>query len=385
MHDGRATGTFTNGVQTNFQGLILASAYHIGIRDFDVETGYKAALKNELEYHGRNLGNGKYDLSYFIKNHYVPYKDKVISNGWTFNFGASHTLEYSFSSYAVAQMAKSLGNQNDANMLMMQAAYYQNIFDKETKFIRPKLEDGTFIKNFDPMKAWDGFQEGNAYQYTWYVPHDVKTLIELIGKDLFNKRLETMFDDAQRSMFGGGSEEIHSFSGVEKLYNHGNQPCLHDAWLFNYSGKPWLTQKWTRTICNEFYGTEPLHGYGVGQDEDQGQLGAWYVLASMGLFDVQGHSAERPTFQFGSPLFDKVTIALDNKYYKGKELIIEVKNQHPDNIYIQSASWNGKPIENSWIYRDVLMKGGTLKFVMGPKPNKKWGIKTPPPSMSSEN
>jgi len=385
LHDGRANGTYTNGVQTNFQGLLIAAAYNVGIRDFDVATGYKAAIKNELEYHGRNLGNGKYDLSYFIKNKYIPYKDTIISNGWVFNFGASHTLEYSFSSYAVGQMAKSLGNQKDADKLMQQATYYRNLFDKETKFIRPKLENGKFIKKFDPMKAWDGFQEGNAYQYTWYVPHDVDALIGLVGKKLFNKRLETMFDDAQRSMFGGGSEEIHSFSGVEKLYNHGNQPCLHDAWLFNYSGKPWLTQKWTRTICNEFYGTAPLHGYGIGQDEDQGQLGAWYVLASMGLFDVQGHSATRPSFQFGSPLFDKITIALDTKYYKGKELIIETVNQSPDNIYVQSVTWNDKPVQNNWIYRDELMKGGVLKFVMGSEPNKEWGVNKLPPSMSYEN
>jgi len=385
LHDGRATGTYTNGVQTNFQGLVLASAYNIGIRDFDVQTGYKAALKNEVEYHGRNLGNGKYDLSYFIKNKYVPYKDTIISNGWVFNFGASHTLEYSFSSYAVGQMAKSLGNQKEVDKLMQQATYYRHLFDEETKFIRPKLENGKFIKNFDPMKAWDGFQEGNAYQYTWYVPHDVDALIGLVGKKLFNKRLETMFDDAQRSMFGGGSEEIHSFSGVEKLYNHGNQPCLHDAWLFNYSRKPWLTQKWTRTICNEFYGTAPLHGYGVGQDEDQGQLGAWYVLVSMGLFDIQGHSAARPSFQFGSPLFDKITITLDNRYYKGKKLIVESKNNTPKNVYVQSVTWNGKPIKNNWMYRDLLMEGGILSFTMDSIPNKNWGVAVLPPSMSKKD
>ena len=382
LHDGEAAGVYTNGVQTNFQGLLIASAYNVGIRDFDVKTGYEAALKNEIEYHGRNLGNGKYDLSYFIKNHYVPYKDTVISNGWVFNFGASHTLEYSFSSYAVSQMAKALGHQDDYKKLRRQADYYRNIFDPETKFIRPKTEDGKFIKDFDPMKAWDGFQEGNAYQYTWYVPHDPVALIGLIGKDLFNKRLETMFEDAQRSMFGGGSEEIHSFSGVEKLYNHGNQPCLHDAWLFNYSGKPWLTQKWTRTICNEFYGTGSLHGYGIGQDEDQGQLGAWYVLASMGLFDVQGHSALRPSFQFGSPLFDKITISLDDRYYKGRKLIIETVNQSPENIFVQSVTWNGNPVLNNWMYRDELMRGGVLKFVMGSEPNKKWGVNRLPPSMS---
>jgi predicted alpha-1,2-mannosidase len=362
----------------------LASAYNVGIRDFDVKTGYEAALKNELEYHNRNLGNGKYDLSYFIKDKYVPYKDTTISNGWIFNFGASHTLEYSFSSYAVAQMAKGMQDTTNYKKLMEQGAYYKNLFDMETKFIRPKMEDGTFLKNFDPMKGWDGFQEGNAYQYTWYVPHDPAGLINLIGKHLFNERLETMFTDAQKSMFGGGSEEIHSFSGVEKLYNHGNQPCLHNAWLFNYSGKPWLTQKWIRTICNEFYGTEPLHGYGVGQDEDQGQLGAWYVMAAIGLFDVQGHSSANPSFQFGSPLFDKITIQLDPKYYPGKELVIKTINQNLENLYIQSANWNGKTLMNNWIYREELMQGGELNFTLGKEPNKEWGVQSFPPSMSDE-
>ena len=384
LHDGVANGVFTNGVQTNFQGLLLASAYNVGIRDFDIRTGYKAALKNELEYHGRNLGNGKYDLSYFVKNGYVPYKDTIISNGWVFNFGASHTLEYSFSSYAVAQMAKGRNDKTSYDKLIEQSDYYKNLFDTETKFMRPKLEDGSFIKEFDPMKGWDGFQEGNAYQYTWYVPHDPAGLIALMGKPLFNERLETMFTDAQKSMFGGGSEEIHSFSGVEKLYNHGNQPCLHNPWLFNYSGKPWLTQKWVRTICNEFYGTEPLHGYGVGQDEDQGQLGAWYVMASMGLFDVQGHTSAKPSLQFGSPLFEKITIQLDENYYAGAELIIETKNQHPDNLYIQSLSFNGEPIAKNWMYHKELTQGGKLVFDLGPQPNLDWGTDTPPPSMSNE-
>ncbi len=384
LHDGEANGVYTNGVQTNFQGLLLASAYNVGIRDFDVETGYKAALKNELEYHGRNLGNGKYDLAYFIKNHYVPYKDTLISNGWVFNFGASHTLEYSFSSYAVAQMAKGMKDPKNYKRLMEQAAYYKNLFDPETKFMRPKLENGSFIEKFDPMKAWDGFQEGNAYQYTWYVPQDPAGLIALIGNPLFNERLETMFADAQKTNFGGSAEDVNSFSGVEKLYNQGNQPCLLDPWLFNYSGKPWLTQKWVRAICNGFYGTEPLHGYGVGQDEDQGQLGAWYVMASMGLFDVQGHASANPTLQFGSPLFDSISIQLDKNYYPGEVFTIETKNQTPANLYVQSAIWNGKPVNNNWMYHRELMKGGTLVFTMGPEPNKQWGAEKVPPSMSDE-
>lgn len=381
LHDGEAAGTFTNGVQTNFQGLLIASAYNCGLRDFDVETGYAAALKNELDYHGRDLGNGKYDLNRFVKLHYVPYEDTTISNGWVYNFGASHTLEYSFSSYAVAQMAKSMGDDVDYKKLLEQAGYWQNLFDNETKFIRPKLPDGEFIKDFDPMKPWDGFQEGNAFQYTWYVPHDPAALIGALGIELFNERLETTFTESQKSGFGGG-KEIDSFSGVEKLYNQGNQPCLHQPWLFNYSGKPWLTQKYTRMICNEFYGTEPLHGYGYGQDEDQGQLGAWYVMAALGLFDVQGHASAKPTFQFGSPVFDKVTIQLENN--PDKKLVIQTKNNAPENYYVKSVQLNGKELENCWIERATLIKGGVLEFQMDLAPNTGWGVKTPPPSMSNE-
>lgn len=371
LHDGEAAGVYTNGVQTNFQGLLIASAYNCGIRDFDVETGYQAALKNEIEYKGRTLGNGKYDLHYFVRNGYVPYKDTTISNGWVFNFGASHTLEYAFSSYAVAQMAKQLGNDEDYRKLMTQAGYWQNIFDTETKFIRPGLPNGEFLQPFDPMKGWDGFQEGNAWQFTWFVPHDVAGLMDQTGKELFNERLEKTFIESRKSLFGGG-REIDSFSGVEKLYNHGNQPCLHQSWLFNYSGKPWLTQKWTRIIRDEFYGTEPLHGYGFGQDEDQGQLGAWYVMAALGLFDVQGHASANPTFQFGSPQFDKVTIDLPGD--SEKKLVIETQNNGPDNYYTQQLEFNGKTIDECWINRAELMKGGILSFTMDSVPDKDWGI-----------
>lgn len=384
LHDGEAAGTFTNGVQTNFMGLMIASAYNCGIRDFDIKKGYEAAYKNETGYENRTAGPGRYDNEYFVKNGYVPLKEFTLLNGWSANFGASHTLEYCFGSYAVAQMAKSLGKDEDYKLLMKQANNYHLLYDKETKFIRPLQEDGKFLKNFDPMKAWLGFQEGNAYQYTWYVPHDIDGLINLLGKDLFNERLELTFNESQKTGFGGG-KNIDSFSGIEKLYNHGNQPCLHNPWLFNYSGKPWLSQKWTRAICNEFYGIEPLHGYGYGQDEDQGQLGAWYVLASIGLFDVQGHTSQRPSFQLGSPLFDHIEIKLNNKYYSGKTISIDIKNNSDSSIYIQSANLNGKVLENCWFYRDELMKGGKLELTMGSVPNQKWGINQVPPSMSNEN
>jgi predicted alpha-1,2-mannosidase len=384
LHDGEAAGVYTNGVQTNFQGLLLASAWLCGIRDFDVEAGYAAAVKNELNYRGRNFGNGKYDLRKFVLNGYVPYEDTLLPNGWVFNFGASHTLEYAFSSYAVAQMAKGLGRSEDHEKLIRQAGYYRNLFDPETKFIRPRLEDGRFISEFDTLRAWDGFQEGNAFQYTWYVPHDPAGLIGLMGIDLFNRRLEAMFADALESRFGTDTDEIHSFSGIGQLYNHGNQPSLHQAWLFNYSGKPWRSQHWVRAICDHFYGTAPLHGYGVGQDEDQGQLGAWYVMAAMGLFDVAGHTGPRPTFQLGSPLFDRVVISTDPRYYSGKPVVIETTRPAPDDCYIQSAELNGRSLEAPWLYRDELMAGGTLRLVLGPEPNEAFGAKNPPPSMSEQ-
>jgi putative alpha-1,2-mannosidase len=166
------------------------------------------------------------------------------------------------------------------------------------------------------------------------------------------------------------------------MYNHGNQPCLHNSWLFNYSGKPWQTQKWTRTICNEFYGTEPLHGYGVGQDEDQGQLGSWFVLAALGLFDVQGLANGSPTLQFGSPIFKKVTIKLNPLYYLKKQIVIETKNNSKENVYIQSVKHNSKKVENCWIDFKKLYEGGKLVFEMGSQPNTKFGVTTPPPSMS---
>ncbi|TKG97101.1 glycoside hydrolase family 92 protein [Puteibacter caeruleilacunae] len=372
LHDGVAAGVHTNGVQTNYQGLMIAAAYNCGIRDFDLKTGYQAAFDNETKYRGRVFGSGKYDLGYFVQMGYIPSKDTVISNGWSFNFGASHTLEFAFSSYAVSQMAKDLGKDDDAQLLLKQAKYYRNLFDPETKFIRPKEMDGSFIKEYDPMKAWKGFQEGNGFQYTWYAPQDPHGLISLVGKKLFNERLDMMFKEAQKSMFGGG-KEVDSFSGIEKLYNHGNQPCLHDAWLYNYSGQPWKTQYWTRTICNEFYGTTGMHGYGVGQDEDQGQLGAWYVMASMGLFDVQGHASQRPVYQIGSTLFDKITIHLNQDYFKRDKIVIDVQNNSPENVYVQEVMIGDQPNNNCWVYRDELFKAGSLIIKMGSTPNESMG------------
>lgn len=372
--DGIANGQFASGVGTNFIGLTIGAAYNLGIRDYDVDLAYKAVKANELEWVNRNPGSGKMDTKVFVENGFVPYVTRETDSLGS-NFSASHTLEYSFSAFAAAQMAKALGKKDDYQNLIERSNGWKLIFNPKNKLIHPKKADGTFIDKFDPYQPWRGFQEGNAIQYTFYIPHNPAGLIAQIGKTEFNNRLDSIFIIAQKSGFGGG-KEIDAFSGVKSVYNHGNQPNLHVSWLFNFSGKPWLTQKWTRAICDEFYGTETIHGYGYGQDEDQGQLGSWYVMAALGLFDVKGFTDLRPIIELGSPLFERATIELGTK----KRLVIETKNNSAENIYVQSAEFNGKPLNNCWLYRDELMKGGKMVLVMGAKPNEQWGADVPPPS-----
>lgn len=381
LHDGQAAGVYTNGVQTNFQGVAAVAAYNAGIIKDDIDYLWKVVRQNELGWKNRPAGAGKYDNDEFVKRGYVPLSNYVMANGWSSNFGASHTLEYSFSCYAASELARQLGKTDTYDTLRRLADGYRLLYNPESGYMHPREKDGSFMKDFEPSKGWLGFQEGNAVQYTWYAPHDVAGLIELVGKDRFNERLEMTFTEAAKTGYGGKPGEFDSFSGVEKLYNQGNQPCLHNPWLFNYSGKPWLTQKVVRDICNVFYGTEPEHGYGYGQDEDQGQLGAWYVLASIGLFDVQGGTNENPTMQLGSPVFDKITIALNPAYYSGSEFVIKTTGNSAQNVYVQSAQLNGSPLENCWINLDDITAGGELTLTMGGSANQNWGIATPPPSM----
>lgn len=375
LGDGIANSEYVSGVGTNFVGLAIVGAYHSGIRNYDINLAYEAVKANELNWKQRKQGSGKMDTKIFAERGFVPFiaQEKTDSTGS--QYSASHTLEYSFSTFAAAQMAKSLGKKQDYDKLMKYSNGWKLIFNPENKLMHPKDASGKFIDNFDPYQPWRGFQEGNAVQYTFYVPHNPAGLIASIGKETFNTRLDSIFTASEQAGFGGG-KVIDAFAGIKSIYNHGNQPCLHISWLFNFSGKPWLTQKWTRAICNQFYGTEPIHGYGYGQDEDQGQLGSWFVLASLGLFDVKGFTDARPVIEFGSPLFSESLIRLGNN----KQLKIEAVHNSKENIYIQSAEFNGKKLDNCWLYRDQLMAGGTLRFIMGSQPNQSWGVQVPPPS-----
>jgi predicted alpha-1,2-mannosidase len=370
LGDGIANSRYVSGVGTNFVSLVMASAYMSGIRDFDVAKAYEASLKNEIDGKDRPQGAGKSDVDQFVKFGYVPHLDKGVGGGERWQFSASHSLEYAFSSYAVAQWAKALGKKEDYEKLMRLSRGWEHLYNPKLKLVQPKLANGQFIDNFRPSEPWRGFQEGNAWQYTFYVPHDPEALVKKIGRENFNARLDSIFNTSQKNAFGGGTT-LDAFSGLAGLYNHGNQPNLHTAWLFNFSGKPSLTQKWVRAICNEFYGTTGIHGYGYGQDEDQGQLGAWYVISSIGLFDVKGLTDLKPVLSIGSPLFDKVTIKLNPAYAKGKEFIIEAVNNSHQNTYVQSLNLNSKKLNKPFIDLADIQKGGKLLLEMGDRPRDK--------------
>lgn len=371
LGDGIAASKFVSGVGTNFVSLAIASAYNVGIRNFNINTAYEAALKNEIEWRDRIPGAGKLDVGQFVKRGYVPFIPELGFDTSTegSGFGASHTLEYSFSSFAVAQFAKLLNKSQDYEKLMELSNGWKKLFDPSTKFIRPRYANGEFIDNFNPNEPWRGFQEGNAVQYTFYVPHDPESMIAKIGQETFNARLDSIFRVSQKGIFGGGTT-IDAFAGLAAPYNHGNQPNLHIAWLFNFSGKPYLTQKWVRAICNEFYGVDDIHGYGFGQDEDQGQLGAWFVLAGIGLFDVKGLTEINPSMQIGSPLFDEISIKLNPDYYKGKQFKIKTNNNSKENIYVQRMRLNNTELNTPSIKFSDIVNGGTLILDMGNTPVK---------------
>ena len=358
---------YVSGVGTNQVSNIIAAAYACGVRSFDVKTAYEAALKNELDGKDRPMGAGKLDTDRFVELGYVPHKDKGEWPDEAWMFSASHTLEYSFSAYAVAQMARELGHDDDYARLMELSRGWEKIYDEDLNLVHPKWENGEFIGDFDPMQVWRGFQEGNAYQYTFYVPHDPKALIAKMGAEEFSARLDSIFARSKENIFSGG-KTIDAFAGLRTYYNQGNQPCLHISWLFNQAGHPSLTQKWVRAILDDFYGTDGIHGYGYGQDEDQGQLGAWYVISSMGLFDVAGLCDSDPVFALGSPKFDKVTISLDKDYYPGDRFEIVTRNNGEGNIYASEYKLDGKSLNSPSIPFKSVVSGGRLEVVLGSTP-----------------
>ncbi|MFV0564253.1 MAG: GH92 family glycosyl hydrolase [Flavobacteriaceae bacterium] len=332
---------------------VIVDAYTKDVTGFDAEKAYQA-MKQTMMQDERGLNQYK-------TFGYIPYN--LLDESVTI------TLEYAFNDWCVAQMAKALGKNDDYAYFLNRSKAYRYLFDAETGFMRGKSEDGlAWNEPFDPKhsnhRTQTDYTEGNAWQHSWFVPHNVPDFITLHGGDnAFTQRLEQLFTESSEITGNFISADI---SGLIGQYAHGNEPSHHIAYMFNHANKPWRTQYWVRHILNTQYNTTPN---GLSGNEDCGQMSAWYVLSAMGIYPMNPASGE---YEIGSPLFNKTTINLPN----GNTFNIEAENVSNTNIYIQSATLNGKPFNQTAITHKQILQGGTLHFVMGAEPNKSWGVKT---------
>ena len=330
---------------------VIMNAYKNGIKGFDVEKAYEA-MKTTMMQNERGL-----DL--YKKYGFIPYN--LLDESVTI------TLEYAYDDWCVAQMAKALGKNEDYQFFLNRSKAYQYLFDSKTGFMRGKSADGkSWNEPFDPKhsnhREHTDYTEGNAWQHSWFVPHNVDEFISLHGgNEKFSKRLEQLFTESSEITGNNVSADI---SGLIGQYAHGNEPSHHIAYMFNHANQPWRTQYWVRHILDTQYNTTPN---GLSGNEDCGQMSAWYIFSSMGLYPMNPASGE---YEIGSPIFEKTTIKLP----KGKTFTIEAENVSNKNFYIQSATLNGVPFNQTTITHQQLLEGGTLHFVMGSEPNKNWGL-----------
>jgi putative alpha-1,2-mannosidase len=277
----------------------------------------------------------------------------------------SKTLEYAYDDWCVAQMAKALGEKADYDPFSQRAEFYRNVYDFKSGFMRGRNADGSWVTPFDPRFGTERqpqYTEGNAWQWSWYVPHNVPDLIELMGgKQSFVAKLDSLFTGNSDLGDAGAPPDV---TGLVGQYAQGNEPSHHIAYLYNYAGQPWKTQEIVHRICREHYSNQTD---GLCGNEDCGQMSAWYVFSAMGFYPVNPAAG---TYQLGTPLLDKVSIRLEN----GKTFTIMAKDVSDQNVYVQSVALNGKPYHKTWITHTDLLKGGTLQFTMGSKPNQHWSI-----------
>ncbi|HXK20273.1 MAG TPA: GH92 family glycosyl hydrolase, partial [Polyangiaceae bacterium] len=354
MDSGPNLGGFSRIMTGAPASMVVAAAYQTGAYSFDPTAAFQQIKKDQ------SVGGVE------------QINDFYLSHGWLAG-NAEVTLEANFEDWCAAQMASKLGLQADSAEFMRRSKGWQNLYDPSSKFLFPKDQNGNFTTN-DPFNG-GGWVETNSWQATFFTPHDVAKLVELMGgKDAYCDKLDSGFKMSQAQSFtfdyGGGA------------VNYANQPGCSNAHLFNYAGKPWLSQYWVRQVQHKTYGgVTPDLGYG-GHDEDEGQMGGVSALMAIGLFAVQGTCGSKPILDVTSPIFDSVRIALDPKYYKGGAFSIVTKNNSADNMYIQSATLNGQPLDNTWFYHSQFAAGGTLELTLGPAPNMNWGVKQLPPSDS---
>ena len=350
-----STGIEYSGIMEGSHEIaLMVSAYQKGIRK-DGEEIYKA-VKTMVSRDGDTLDNkgivGQINLSYYDRLGYMPMEIDVVSK----------TLDYAFDDFCVAQLAEALNYNSDKDFFSSRAMNYKNVFHPDYKYVVPKDSTGKWMDSFDVFSSI-GFIEGNSWQYSWYVPHDVNGVVEIMGgNEIASKRLEDGFKKSKKYNYAAHAFDRTWGQRAEYYINHGNEINMCAPFLFNYMGKPWLCQKYCKEILDNYYGNSSYHGWEG--DEDEGQMGAWFVMTSLGLFEMNGGVTQKPYMDLTSPLFKKVTIMLDSKYYKGKKFIIEKKNSSNNNIYIKDIYLNGKKINDYRISFKDIVDGGHLIFYM---------------------
>ena len=314
---------------------VLADAYVKCIRNYDVEEAFRYAVNSSAEF-----GNG--ELGYTVSGTSI-----------------SHTLEYAYFDWCIAQLAKALGKSDDVETYILKSQAWRNLFDDEKGWFRPRRADGEWEEwpENARTKEWYGCMEATPYQQGWFVPHEIDALAEKLGgKELAVADLKNFFEKAPADMHWNA------------YYNHANEPVHHVPFMFNRLGAPHLTQYWSRFICRQAYADKVE---GIVGNEDAGQMSAWYVLAAMGLHPV---CPGEERIEITSPVFESVTISLDKEYAQGGKFVVRALDNSPENVYIQSAKLNGEPYNKCYINFSDIAAGGELELQMGAEPNPEWGV-----------
>jgi predicted alpha-1,2-mannosidase len=329
---------------------VIADAYFKGFKGFNPDLAFEAMKNSSMR--------DDYGVNLLKEKGFIP-ADKERES-------VSKALEYCISDWCIAQMAKKLGKTSDYEYYTKRASAYAQYFDPKSKFMRAKLDNGKFrepFNPFDPGEEWKDYTEGNGWQYTWLVPHDVEGLIKLFGSDkAFTSKLDSLFIVKGEL----GKSAPPDISGLIGQYAQGNEPSHHIAYMYTFAGEQWKTAEKIRFILREMYTDKPD---GLCGNEDCGQMSAWYILSSLGFYPVNPANS---VFVFGSPLFDEATINLPAE----KQFTVKTIQNSDKNMYIQSVKLNGKEYTQSFITFKEIMQGGKLEITMGPQPNKNFGSET---------
>jgi predicted alpha-1,2-mannosidase len=329
---------------------IITDAYLKGFRKWDASEAFNDMVAS--------TDRNREQLDSYREKGFIPTGHDVQS--------VSKVLEYAYDDSCIARFARALGKDDLAGKYFKRSQNWENVFDPSTFFMRGRNADGSWVKPFDPSRInFDEYTEANAWQYNFFVLHNFPGLIAKFGGDeKFVARLDELFDTKKTIP---NLDRISDVTGLIGMYAHGNEPCHHVAYLYNYAGQPWKTQVRVRQVATTLYTNTPG---GICGNDDCGQMSAWYVFSALGFYPVDPAGG---VYILGSPLFDKATLQYDSTSAKGRSFTIVARNNSAKNPYIQSATLDGRPITRSWISHDEITAGGSLVLMMGPKPNKAFG------------